>query len=293
MDAPLKPIWDKINKGTNAEKMARLPNFPRMVDIELTNCCNLKCRMCPTGCGTSSRKQGFMAMNTLTQILLECSKRYTPVRLIRWGEPMLHPECFRMIRLIKSFGIKCHMNTNGTMVDADAVTSMIDSGLDSIKFSFQGVTGEEYTAMRQGGDYVQLCGWIKYLFIERNRRRKRHPHIQVGTTCASEDGVAADAFRKSMGKVCDYITVGKTQNIINPEATETTPQCPEVFDRLSVNWDGTVTACCRDYDNLLLLGHIQHKKLEDMWLGKPMMHIRKMLLSNQHNKLPVCKGCFL
>lgn len=32
-------------------------------------------------------------------------------------------------------------------------------------------------------------------------------------------------------------------------------RCPEVFSKLSVNWDGTATACCSDSDGLMILGN--------------------------------------
>jgi len=293
MESPFKPIWDIINSGTNAERMERLPDFPRIIDLELTNDCNLRCLMCPTGMNTSIRKRGYIGTSNIIRVVQECAKYNTPIRLIRWGEPMLHPCCFRTIRRIKTYGLMCHMNTNGTLMDFDAVKDIISSGLDSIKFSFQGLDKAEYERWRQGGDYVELCGWIKFLFVQRNRRRKRHPHIQVGTTTTSADDTAIAEFRESMGKICDLVTVGKTQNIISPSESKTTPTCPEVFDRLSVNWDGTVTACCRDYDNQLLLGNIKEQTLEEMWHGDTINHIRKCLVAGEHNKLPMCRSCFL
>ena len=294
MDAPLKYLYDVINKGTNAEKMDRLPDFPHMVDIELTNTCNLKCKMCPTGTDTTTRRKGFMSLATASQVAIECAKHYTPIRLIRWGESMLSPDCFRIVRLIKSFGLKCHMNTNGTLVDFDTINDIISSGLDSIKFSFQGVDSEEYSTWRSGGDYIRLCGWIKHLYVQRGQQRKRHPYIQIGTTVTSStNDMAIDAFCESMGKICDDVSVGKTENIINPGPVKETPRCPEVFDRISVSWDGTVTACCRDYDNLLMLGNIKHQTIQEMWHGKSINRIRQYLLNGEHNKLPVCRSCFL
>jgi len=169
---PFKSVYDQVNEGNNQDKMACLPNFPRMVDIELTNTCNLKCRMCPTGMDTSTRRKGFMGWETFSKLAIECAKHYTPVRLIRWGEPTLHPDCLKYVRFLKQYGLKVHMNTNGSMMDYDLVDDLIASKLDSIKFSFQGVNSEEYSAWRQGSDYNLLCGWIKHLWVRRGEERK-------------------------------------------------------------------------------------------------------------------------
>jgi len=42
-------IYSKCNSGTNKDKYANLIDFPRFLDVELTNTCNLNCIMCPTG----------------------------------------------------------------------------------------------------------------------------------------------------------------------------------------------------------------------------------------------------
>jgi len=295
MNSPFKKVWKKINAGDNQEKMWNKPEFPHIVDVELTNRCNLRCKMCPTGTGEHTRRCGFMGYPTFSKLVMECAKHQTPIRLVRWGEPMLHPDCFRFIRFAKSQGLAVHMNTNGTLMDDEVVREILLSRLDSIKFSFQGVDSEGYEQWRQGGNFVSLCGWIKHLYVQRNRTRGRHPHIQVGTTVTSETDLAIDAFRKSMEKVSDLVTIGKTEEIIRPQerTNPTAPTCPEVFGRLSVNWDGTVTACCRDFNNLMMLGSLRSETLTEMWNGAQLQHIRKCLLNNTHSTLPLCGKCFL
>ena len=45
----------------------------------------------------------------------------------------------------------------------------------------------------------------------------------------------------------------------------THPECPEVFNKLSINWDGTLTACCTDSDNKMLLGNIKESSVTEIW----------------------------
>ena len=45
----LQPLYDGFNSGDPADKLAALPKFPLMVDIEVTSACNFRCLMCPTG----------------------------------------------------------------------------------------------------------------------------------------------------------------------------------------------------------------------------------------------------
>ncbi len=52
------------------------------------------------------------------------------VRLIRWGEPTLHPKYLEIICKLKgvSGGTHVHINTNGAFLDEKSMQQMIDSG---------------------------------------------------------------------------------------------------------------------------------------------------------------------
>jgi radical SAM protein with 4Fe4S-binding SPASM domain len=68
--------------------------------------------------------------------------------------------------------------------------------------------------------------------------------------------------------------------------------CPEVFDKLSINWDGSVSACCRDYDNKMIIGDMCVHSLKNIWYGKKMNAYRELLSKLQYEKLDLCKTCY-
>jgi len=37
--------------------------------------------------------------------------------------------------------------------------------------------------------------------------------------------------------------------------------CPEVFGKLSIDWDGQITACCSDYDRKMVVGDISENTI--------------------------------
>lgn len=94
---PFFDIYKQCNGLTNLEKYKLLGSnkklTPIYLDVELTNCCNIRCNMCPVGAGVMQRKKGFMNDDVFYRIV-EDIKRYhiQGVRFIRWGEPMLHPQ---------------------------------------------------------------------------------------------------------------------------------------------------------------------------------------------------------
>lgn len=278
-------LHKQIEKGPLTKRVKKCPDFPRMVDIELTNACNLGCRMCPSGVGTTSRTRGYMDCLLLRKLVTELRAHQTPIRLIRWGEPMLHPAFFNLLRDCKEFGIPLHFNTNGLQFSPSNMTMLIVEEVDSIKVSMQGGDRDSYYKWRGVDFYNQLLNDVKEFVRLRGDRKK--PFIHVGTTLA--DGESSACFKRDFGPVADMITIGKTLDL----SQERIPNdCPEMWDKLSVDWDGKVTACCGDYDNFMTVGRFPEQSLEDIWLNsKQLKAYREEFLKGPLRAMPLCKRC--
>ncbi|SQC03121.1 radical SAM protein [Clostridium tetanomorphum] len=158
---PFKKIYDICNGDDPKEKYLNQPNFPRYIDIELTNHCNYRCLMCPVGTGIMCRETGYMSDVVYEKILEEIKVYKTPLRFIRWGEPTLHNNFIHYIKKAKNLGIICHFNTNGTLLTEEQLGQLVDIELDSIKFSFQGIDEKSYKEMRNSDYFKKLLNKIK------------------------------------------------------------------------------------------------------------------------------------
>lgn len=233
------------------------------------------------------RKQGFMSSGVFEKVLLECSRYGTAIRFVRWGEPLLHPWLLVFVRMVKSKGLLCHINTNGYFCDDQFISEIIKIPLDSIKFSFQGTDRQTYKEWRGKDIFVYLEKMLAHLYA----KRKTYPYIQIGTTVTDDSDKKIAQFKERMGKICDEVTVGKTRNIIAGEEKGCNPECPEIFDKLSINWDGSVSACCSDYDNFMIVGDVKKERLKDIWVGEKINYYRKMLLDQRWGELQLCRMC--
>src|SRR5581483_1766919 len=74
------------------------PFFPDRLYVESTNYCNLKCIMCPTGLGVIQRPKGYMDLGLYQRIIDEVAPSAPSIVLHSWGEPMMHPDLFTMVR---------------------------------------------------------------------------------------------------------------------------------------------------------------------------------------------------
>lgn len=285
---PWLPIY-KRTRGKMSDKMANLSYFPDYIDLELTNHCNFKCSMCPTGRGVCLRKRGFLSSELFSKLLTECQINNCPIRFVRWGESLLHPYCLKFLRAIKSAGLLTHINTNGSLVDNEFISEILKIKLDSIKFSFQGVTKYEYESIRRGGNYDKLLDTIRELYLRRGYRR--FPYITVGTTVSDLKNKEIKNWKEELRQIADKVTVAKTRDIINKTEVTNCPDCPEIFNKLSINWDGSVSACCADYDNYMIVGDLKKQSLKEIWVSKEISEYRDMLVNKRHAELPLCRHC--
>ena len=268
--------------------------------------------MCPTGNLSQKRSTGFMEDSVYYKILDEIKGHKTPIRFIRWGEPTSHPKLLEFTRAAKELGVMCHLNTNGSFLDRQKIDELIGVPLDSIKFSFQGVDQKSYLEMRNIDFFDELLSTIKLFYKKRGRRK--FPFIHISTTITYETLEQVEKFREESSKFSDLVTIGRTvlSGIINMDEVRLGkekkevlkslifkesmvrkhPECPEVFDKMSINWDGTVTACCGDYDNKMLLGNIHDSSIKKIWRSKKLNAYRTILAEMRHDELDLCKDCF-
>jgi radical SAM protein with 4Fe4S-binding SPASM domain len=308
---PFQSIYETCNQGSSIEKLQSLPSLPRYIDLELTNKCNFRCLMCPTGVATITRRKGAMNDDVYRNILEQIAPYKTPVRFSRWGEPLLHPKLIEYIIDLKSLGSIVHINTNGSLLNVEMIDRLLEANLDSIKFSFQGVDKRSYGEMRNIDFFDELLNKVKLLYAKRGN--KSTPFIHVSTTITYETADQATSFKESIRNHVDLVTVGRTVlEHINPEKTNLSndeksmlwhlkskesvvkkhPECPEVFDKLSINWDGTVSACCSDYDNKMLIGDLNSNSLKEIWMSEKMKFYQYMLAEMRHDELPLCSVCY-
>ena len=68
--------------------------------------------------------------------------------------------------------------------------------------------------------------------------------------------------------------------------------CPEVFGKVSVDWDGQITACCSDYNRDMIIGDIKKDNLYNIFHGEKIKEYRKILRKREFGKIPHCSRCF-
>jgi MoaA/NifB/PqqE/SkfB family radical SAM enzyme len=147
--------------------------------IDPSNMCRLAC----PGCVHSTRNEAKKAFDWPKGTLSEgrfaaLLKLYGPYAIgtlfCNYGEPLLNLETPKMIRLAKTYLMGTALSTSLSVrgFDADAY---VESGLDFMVISVDGVTQPVYERFRRNGNLELVFGNIRKMVDAKRRLRKRAP----------------------------------------------------------------------------------------------------------------------
>lgn len=283
--------------------------FPLHVDIETTNCCNLRCVMCPHGFPTAEFKKslGSMDFELAKHIIDEGSRKGLASIKVNWrGEPLLWRKYLAsLIRHAKNRGIiDVIMNTNGLLLDREFSEETIESGLDQIVFSVDGNSQESYQSIRKGGDFNRLVNNLETFIDIKKSKRNVKPLVRVQMVKQNNNINEIAAFIERWSGLVDSITFQDYTNrgeekerlSVKSERFEKVGRrpCPQIWQRVVVTWDGKIVMCCRDWDSENVLGtldYAQGRNIEYFWNGEELKRVRDLHLKRRLDEIPVCAKC--
>ncbi|MBD3300519.1 MAG: radical SAM protein [Candidatus Moranbacteria bacterium] len=154
----------------------RVP-MPKSAIIDVMNICNLNCPICPTGTNTLKQKQKPMSLKDFKNILDQIPT-LQQVSLYNWGEPFLNPEIFKIIKYAKSRGIFTIIHSNLSLEKNDEFfEKLIDSGIDRLSVSLDGVSRESYSKYRKNGNFDLVLNNLKKLARLKTEKGAKNPNL--------------------------------------------------------------------------------------------------------------------
>ena len=183
----------------------------RLLQVESSLSCNLRCIMCPW---QNVRNQIKNHGNMSQEVWNGLRPHLNEVRSIDFtggGEPLLQPHLLEWIKQAKDAGCEAGFLTNGLLLSDRVSQRLLDLGLNWIGFSLDGADQETYELIRRGADFERLCGNIRKLTKKRITRqplvminfvmmRSNHHQLEKIIQLAHELGVEQVNFKQ-----CDVI----------------------------------------------------------------------------------------
>jgi len=278
------------------------PMFPDRVYIESTNYCNLKCIMCPTGLGVIKRPKGYMDMKLYRAIIDEIGGLTGSAVRPSWGEPLMHPELFEMIRLGKRAGMRMETSTNITILNTERAKAVLDAGLDVLYLAMDGATKETYERVRVNAKWEKSLRNIEG-FLDLKAKMGAHTKVIMQIIAMNETRADVEAFLErwrrpevdqvnvkhldTWGDQVDAITGHKIEGERLP--MKRVP-CPNLWYHGYIFWDGSLTSCERDYDIKTPLGNVKDGGVLKVWNGPAMQELRRKHVEGTFTA-PACAKC--
>jgi len=265
---------------------------PRFMIIEPINICNLRCKMCPYK--LMMRKKSKMSME-LSERIIDDVIRFgiKEVRFAGWGEPTLDNLLFDRIIYAKRKGLIVGLTTNATLLNEKIASNILETDMDYIIFSFDGVSKETYERIRIGADFERTIENIRRLVKYRNERGLNRPVINVNIVLQDDNRIELPKFKNFWKNYADGISVGEGYNLIAPLTynIKRAYPCFRLFHEIMVMSDGKVPLCCVDYNGEVILGDLKSQTLEEIWASEKLKEIQKLHLKGEGYKIEICEKC--
>jgi radical SAM protein with 4Fe4S-binding SPASM domain len=278
---------------------SRVPDSPRLIWVEPTNACNLRCIMCDRK-AVERRKTGLMDFELYKKIIDEgAGMGAKELAMGLGGEPLIHPRLAEMIKYARCKGFSVSFNTNANLLDEEKSRAVLDSGLDKIIFSVDGACKETYEKIRVGGNYDTVVKNIKRFLSLKKKLGLEKPRTIFQTivmkTTKDEIMPVIDTWHAlvdevSVSAIAEYGSVGGLSTIKSKKNPARIP-CPLLWISLSIQWNGDVTVCCNDMGGDLVIGNVTSDSLKSLWQSEKLNEMRRILRTGKPGKIPRCDRC--
>jgi len=222
--------------------------------------------------------------------------------LYNMGEFLVHPECFDFIRYAKLKKLRVFTCSNGFLLNRKKSLELVESGLDEIRFSFEGEDPELYEKIRRGSNYSKVLSNIQtFLRLLVRRSVKMTVDILVIKYSKDQSLDISDEFKKLFTSIYDvnfysyyasnWKSTVKRDFLSIGEISKPMKQVCYKFENIIIAFDGKILHCDMDYN-----GEFSDFNIKNITLGKfisseKRKEIYKKMKGCRWEEIKACKGC--
>ena len=166
-------------------KGATVPDSPRVVFIEATNRCNLRCQTCPRTYFQLEPPKS-LAYDEFVAIAGQFPNMQRAL-LHGIGEPLLNRALPEMVRYLKKRQVEVIINSNGTRLTPAWQAALVDCGLDEFRCSIDAANDETYARIRGANLLPKLAAGLEGLVKTRASAGSPTPRISIWCVATREN----------------------------------------------------------------------------------------------------------
>jgi MoaA/NifB/PqqE/SkfB family radical SAM enzyme len=172
--------------------------------IDITNKCNLRCRMCYFSYDELFyAKTAHLAPETFLGIADAILPKACTLTLSCGSEPTCSPYFVDILKIASGYGVTAlDFVTNGMLLDQRRADAVVDCGVTDVMISIDAATKEMYEHIRRGADFDRLVKNIKYLVAKREASGRTTPRLRFNATLMKSNITQAEdlvALAASLG----------------------------------------------------------------------------------------------
>ena len=288
---------------------------PYTISVEPTTSCNLRCPECPSGLRQFTRDTGRISLEMYHSVIDQLHPDLFYLILYFQGEPYLHPLFFHMAEYAAKKKIYTATSTNAHFLTDHLARKTVESGLDRIIISLDGLDQETYEKYRVGGSMNKVIGGTRNLVKWKKELRSKTPYIILQFIVFSTNEHQVPALRKLAGELgVDKLELKSAQVYNYEEGNPLIPEneslsrykkkgdgsyvidnplynhCLRMWRGCVITWDGLVVPCCFDKDAAHRLGDLKKQSFKEIWRGEAYDRFREKLFSSR-NEIDICRNC--
>lgn len=289
--------------------------MPFSISIEPTTSCNLRCPECPSGLRQFSRNTGMLSLDLYKKITEQLKDHLLYMILYFQGEPYLNPAFFEFVKYAKENRIYSATSTNAHFLTDENCRKTIESGLDRLIISLDGIGQEEYSTYRVGGRYQRVIDGIENMVKWKKELKATTPHIivqfivfrsnehQLNDVQKMCDDLGVDELQFKTAQFNNYKNGNPLIPTLNkysryrkmPDGTyefknKLPNECYRMWSSCVITWDGLIVPCCFDKDAKYQLGDLKEKPFQEVWKSEAYQKFRKQVFTNR-KEIDICRNC--
>lgn len=287
---------------------------PVLYNIETTNACNMRCKMCPR---TTMMTRSVHTMDRkLFRHIVDQIEPHSPelwdkwehfvereygiprdamsenhfflyiiprvIQLHGYGDPLLDKNMSEYVAMLTSKGISSYFSCNPANIDIEKTIDMFRNGLDYIKYSIESVDDENHKMIRgEASNFTDSYKKILHL-LEIKKEKNYKTTIIITMLDLNRTGQKEEfaKLRKAFEGLDVYIYLKSEdqqwyrQDFHGTQSIHWSEFCKHPWMSMTIKSNGEAAMCMEDFDNEIILGDAGKDLLYDIWNGEKYLQLR-------------------
>ena len=278
-------------------------SWPIHMQVEITNYCNLKCPICPTGNKSLNRPPTAIDIDLFKSLMNEAGPYLLTLALYAWGEPLLHPKLSEILKIISKYNLVTFLSTNGqNLEDNGVLEALIRYPATYLIVAIDGLTDKTNSHFRMGAKLGQTLRGVKKLAEMKRKKGSALPILHMRYLVMKHNQHEYHSIKEfAENNMFDFLSIRTLSPIDSPEIPymEFVPNskefrayrykndkrirlndfiCMHAFSYPTVFSNGCIVSCEQDFNAKQPYGMIsKNVSFGDIWFSKRASNIRKTI----------------